>query len=302
NPEDLREQVLAAALIDQIDAPLRTLLQRGLVYQLPVPREAVAVLCGDLDRLDAQMNRAIALGLFAVSPNGALYVPRILPIEPPNEAEEELCRQAAQSLYRLWWEDAETSIEEQHLEMHRLALLGKEGAIASEIAYALAGRWRNASRYRDVVQLCKSTLVISEDYKYLKELAYSEMTLGNSEQADQYYERAITLCPDDDEQERALIYHFLGMLKDAQGQVEEAIALYQQSLELKERIGDVQGKAATLHNLAELYAQQGQVEEAIALYQQSLELTERIGNVQGKAATLHQLAGIYAQQGQVEEA
>jgi len=56
----------------------------------------------------------------------------------------------------------------------------------------------------------------------------------------------------------------------------------------------VQGKAATLHCLAMIYANQGKIDQAIALYQQSLETDEKIGDVQGKAATLHQLAGILA--------
>ncbi|WP_375493926.1 hypothetical protein [uncultured Nostoc sp.] len=44
-----------------------------------------------------------------------------------------------------------------------------------------------------------------------------------------------------------------------------AYALYNQSLEIKERIGNVQGKAATLHCLAILYANKGDVDEAIAV-------------------------------------
>lgn len=39
------------------------------------------------------------------------------------------------------------------------------------------------------------------------------------------------------------------------------------------------------HNLAGIYTQQGEVEDAIALYQQSLDLKEKIGNVQGKATS-----------------
>ena len=73
-------------------------------------------------------------------------------------------------------------------------------------------------------------------------------------------------------------------------------------LELEEKIGNVQGKATTLHQLAGIYANQGDVEKAIAFYQQSLELQEKIGDVQGKATTLHNLAGIYANQGDVEKA
>jgi tetratricopeptide (TPR) repeat protein len=80
-----------------------------------------------------------------------------------------------------------------------------------------------------------------------------------------------------------------------QGQVEEAIALYQQSIDIEEQIGNVQGKAATLHCMAIIYAQQGQVEEAIALYQQSIDIEEQIGNVQGKAITLGMMAQMMAQ-------
>jgi tetratricopeptide (TPR) repeat protein len=74
------------------------------------------------------------------------------------------------------------------------------------------------------------------------------------------------------------------------------IALYPQSLQLKEQIGNVQGKAASLHELAIIYSNQGKVEEAIALFQQSLQLKEQIGNVQGIAMTLQWLGGIAAYQ------
>jgi tetratricopeptide (TPR) repeat protein len=57
-----------------------------------------------------------------------------------------------------------------------------------------------------------------------------------------------------------------------------------------------------LHNIAIIYANQGQIEEALRLYRQSLDVWESIGNVQGKAATLQQMAIIYANQGQIEEA
>ncbi len=84
--------------------------------------------------------------------------------------------------------------------------------------------------------------------------------------------------------------------------MDEAIALFNQSLEITERIGDVQGKAATLHQLAIIYAKRGDVDEAIALFNQSLELTERIGNVQGKAMTLWCLGYLAQQQGEYTKA
>ncbi|MFM7408767.1 MAG: tetratricopeptide repeat protein [Cuspidothrix sp.] len=80
------------------------------------------------------------------------------------------------------------------------------------------------------------------------------------------------------------------------GKIEDAIALYQQSLQLTESIGDVQGKAATLNNLGYIYANTGKIEDAIALYQESLQLKESIGNVQGKAITLAMLGQLLAYQ------
>ncbi|MBL1199958.1 MAG: tetratricopeptide repeat-containing protein [Nostoc sp. GBBB01] len=61
------------------------------------------------------------------------------------------------------------------------------------------------------------------------------------------------------------------------------MALLNQSLEIEERIGNVQGKAATLNQLGLIYANKGEVEQAIALYNQSLQITKRIGDVQTKA-------------------
>jgi tetratricopeptide (TPR) repeat protein len=62
-----------------------------------------------------------------------------------------------------------------------------------------------------------------------------------------------------------LVYRHL--VQKAMSTTGYAYALYNQSLELWERIGNVQGKAATLHQLAILYADKGEVDEAIALLQ-----------------------------------
>jgi tetratricopeptide (TPR) repeat protein len=61
-----------------------------------------------------------------------------------------------------------------------------------------------------------------------------------------------------------------------QGEVEQAIALYQQSLELKERIGDVQGKAATLAMMSPLLAMQGDFNRAIKYTHEALGILTRL--------------------------
>ncbi|MGI2902845.1 tetratricopeptide repeat protein [Tolypothrix sp. VBCCA 56010] len=301
DPVELREQVLAEALLEQMDITMREMLSRGLVFELPVPREALAAVCDTIPNLEHYISRAVALGLLEVSHDQALRVPRILPVQLAGDGEA-LYKQAAEVLYRLWWEETETPIEEQKLEIHRLALLGKEEEKAAEIASSLANRWSQQSRFREAVQLCKSTLEITEDYRVLKEMGFCESQLGEVDKALEHYQQALNLCPSEDKEEQASINHHLGMLKANTGEIEQAIALYQQSLAIDEQIGDVQGKAATLHEMGRLKANKGEIEDAIALYQQVLAIDEQIGNVQGKAATLHCLGTLKANKGEIEEA
>ncbi|MBD2609980.1 tetratricopeptide repeat protein [Nostoc punctiforme FACHB-252] len=307
--KEFRENILAQVLLKQQTPALRQMLGKLLVYELPVPLAAISPICEDISSWESHIQRAEILGLLEVTLTNnteRLYrVPRILSplLEfPENPNGEELYKQAAQILYRLWWEEAKGATELKELEIHRLALLGKDGEIAVKIASSLAEHLRNQSRFREATHLCKSTLEITKNHSVLKEIAYCEHQMGEVDRALTYYQQALNLCPAEDEQELASIYHCLGMLKANKGEVDEAIALYNQSLSIKERIGNVQGIAATLHELGRMYANKGDVEQAIALYNQSLSIKERIGYVQGIAATLHELGRIYANKGDVEQA
>ncbi|WP_375513603.1 CHAT domain-containing protein, partial [uncultured Nostoc sp.] len=212
DPVELREQVLAEALLEQMDTTMQEMLSRGLVFELPVPREALAAVCENIPNLSHYISRAVALGLLEVSHDEALRVPRILPVQIRSDGEA-LHKQAAGVLYRLWWEEANTGIEEQRLEIHRLALLGKEEKKAANIASSLANRWSHQSRFKEAEQLCKSTLEITEDYRVLKEMGYCESQVGEVDRALKHYQQALNLCPLEDKQEQASIKHYLGILK-----------------------------------------------------------------------------------------
>ncbi|MEH2101848.1 MAG: tetratricopeptide repeat protein [Nostoc sp.] len=306
--KEFREDILAEELLKQQTPALRKMLGKLLVYELPVPLAAIDPICEDISSWESHIQRAEILGLLEVTLTNnteRLYrVPRILSplLEfPENPKGEELYKQAAQILYRLWWE-VETSTEAKMLEIHRLALLGKDENIAGKMGNSLAGHLRNQSRFREAIHLCKSTLEITKNHSVLRQMAVCEYQMGGVDQALNYYQQALNLCPTEDERELASIYHHLGILKANKGEVEEAIALYNQSLEIDERIGNFQGKAATLHQMGIIYANKGEIDEAIAFYNQSLEIDERIGNVQGKAPTLHCLGNLYANKGEVEQA
>ena len=75
-----------------------------------------------------------------------------------------------------------------------------------------------------------------------------------------------------------IIIHNLACIYANTGKIEEAIAHYQQSLEIEESIGDVQTqtKAMTLSWLGYIAKQQGDFDTALEYLQQSLEILQRI--------------------------
>ncbi|MEL6777798.1 MAG: tetratricopeptide repeat protein, partial [Cyanobacteria bacterium J06597_16] len=59
----------------------------------------------------------------------------------------------------------------------------------------------------------------------------------------------------------------LGLVYDSQGRWEEAIAQYEQSLEICRALGDRHGEGLTLYNLGNLYQQRLQYDKAIDYWQ-----------------------------------
>jgi len=299
-----RENILARELLDRQSEDLRRMLALGLVFDLPVPEVAFEKVCEVVENLKSHQSRAVAIGLLEV--NGDLYrVPKILVELLAPEFSQELYATAARELDRVWWEESETSTEEQKLEIHRLAILGDEKEIAVKIADSLARNWNRKSRFREAIQICKSTLEVTEDYRILHQLARSQEVLGEVDLAVFNYQKALENSPSettDEQKEKAAIIHNIAGIYTQQGQVEQAIALYQQSLEITDRISDVQTKAATLGQMAKIYKSKGLIDKAFEQYQQVLEIAQQIGHVQYEATTLHLMADIYADQGDVDQA
>lgn len=67
------------------------------------------------------------------------------------------------------------------------------------------------------------------------------------------------------------------------GTTDEASRLYQQSLEIAEKLGNQSGIASSLHQLGIIAQEQGDYATARRLYQRSLEIKEKLGNQAGIA-------------------
>jgi tetratricopeptide (TPR) repeat protein len=103
-------------------------------------------------------------------------------------------------------------------------------------------------------------------------------------------------------QEQSRLAFHLAWLFEFFGDLTRAMELYQESLHIKEQLGDLRGKSATLHEMAIIYRMHGELERAMELYQNSLDLTEQLSDLRGKSATLHEMAYIYWMRGDLERA
>jgi tetratricopeptide (TPR) repeat protein len=326
NPVELREQVLAQTLLQQMDATMREMLSRGLVFDLPVPREALAAVCEGISDLEDYIDRAVALGLLEVSHDGALRVPRILPVQLVEDGEG-LYKQAAEVLYQLWWEDvdrakllwnsmipfvldypldreriSQSATDERILEIHRLALQGQEEIIGVQAGLAISKRWHNRSQWQQVVRICENTLRITEDYCLLNSLALAETNLGNLEQALKHCHKALELCPPEDEKEKYSILTNLAHIKAIHNNFDEAICLYKKLLELNVIRGDAGEIATQLNNIGNIKSEQGYLEEALHLFQQALRIKNPIISPDFKSTVLNNIANIYTEQGRLDKA
>jgi tetratricopeptide (TPR) repeat protein len=270
--EEFREEILLRMLLGQQTPACRRLLALFSVYGLPVDRAAVEAVA-DGAAVDPHLDRAIALGLAESGKDTATGLPRyyvsslmmpLLVTEISDQERLQACRRGARHLYEtLWVKGADASLE-QLLEIHRLALLANEKDIAVTVGDLIATAWVNQNRYREAEFLCMETLRLGEDYRILHTLARAEKVLGKTTEARQHYEQALALCPKIEatqapeiaKEHAALLSNYADLLVQ-QGDVKRALELWNQSLALKEQIGDVQGKAATLANMAWLAGKQG---------------------------------------------
>jgi tetratricopeptide (TPR) repeat protein len=331
-----RENILAQTLLSGLAEEERKFLARLSVFRLSVSEEIIQNLTpspfkgrfyslidaetqgrGDagknLERKNQlfQIDKLVGLSLVESATTHATQkqeyrVTTILEplLQPALTGEEwQTTRQAAtEIIYKSWWEEVDNYNEEQAREIVRLAVLAELKEIAVTVGDLMARHWVDRSRYVEALELCREILPLGEDYRILATIARAEVTLGLVGEAMTHFQQALELCPEDELIRKGAIIHNMAGLIAQQGDINRAIALYNQSLEIKESINNVQGKAATLHSMAGLIAQQGDINRAIALYNQSLEIKESINNVQGKAATLHSMAGLIAQQGDINRA
>ncbi len=136
SPEQWKNKIIWPDLYKLIDEPLQQVLSHCLIYEIPVPMEALEVVCAALPNYQQQLHRGRELGFIEISPdvqaeNQVFRFSRILPHIIPNirlpEAPEvySLYKKAYEKLHQLWGNKQNESPEKWQ-EIFRLLFADQE--------------------------------------------------------------------------------------------------------------------------------------------------------------------------------
>jgi tetratricopeptide (TPR) repeat protein len=310
---EFREQILVGELLAGLPGQTRQCLAGMLVYELPVPFEAVAALFPDRDakELQAGLDAAAALGLVEQEPEGRAVVyrvPRLLePLlgsdRPGDQAA--LVVAAARALERLWWKSEHSISEPEALELFRLARNARLADVVVPVAHAVGSGWLMEHRYGEARSLYEEALAAGgQDYRLIGGLGRSVGVLGDGTQAHELLTAAVAVCPSEEIRGRLFYLQQLADLLNQRGEVDEALRILREEvLPAFERLGDVGERAVALGRVADILYRRGELDEALRIRrEEELPVFERLGDVRARAVTLGQVADILSDRGEVDEA
>lgn len=106
-----------------------------------------------------------------------------------------------------------------------------------------------------------------------------------------------------EDQRAASVINHLALINLHNGLYEEAITLFQRSLDIDEKSPDKSTIAPVLSNLSEVYRELGKLDKALLLAKNALEILEKSGGKESNRATIvNNLGLIYQSQGNYAEA
>ena len=312
-----RQQTLRDAVAwsyDLLDAAERTLFRRLAVFAGGCTLEAAEAVCGTgtdapaegdvLQTLASLVDNSLVVSRSETPARGGNEEPRftmletireyaVERLESSGEAEEmhrthalyylELAEAAqpevSMHLREEWWW---TQLEEEHDNLRaalRWAVRVREAETATRLALALWRFWNLGSHP-------------SEGRRWLEAVLALDGAEG----------RAVGAEPALPARRRAFLHLVTGILSAAQGDHDRAVALYEESLALYERMGHRKGTSGPLRELGAAAYRRGDYEQAARLNERALAVAREFGSRFGVALALCNLADVLRDQGDLERA
>src|SRR4051812_41573506 len=157
------------------------------------------------------------------------------------------------------------------VEVHRLAVAGREVEITREVGDRVARVWLARSRFADVIRLAELTLTLGENADAFYHLGWAKRATGLPTEALAAYDHALSLCRNDhDRANEAATLTNIGNVHSGVGDRQQALSYYRQALPILREVGDRAGEATTLNNIGMVHDGLGDRQQALSYYRQAL--------------------------------
>ena len=138
----------------------------------------------------------------------------------------------------------------------------------------------------------------SQKANYLNEAALIEKTAGHLTKSQKFLEQSLSIRQEiGDRSGEGTTLNNISQIYDAQGDYVKALSYLEQSLSIRQEIGDRSGEGTTLNNISIIYHAQGDYVKALSYLEQSLSISQEIGDRSGEGTTLNNISSIYHAQG-----
>jgi tetratricopeptide (TPR) repeat protein len=127
--------------------------------------------------------------------------------------------------------------------------------------------------------------------------------LGDKQKALACYEEALPIRRAvGDKSGEAAALTNIGMVYYATGEMQKALAYLQEALPIYRAVGDKSGEAGTLNNIGLVYYATSEMQKALAYFEQALPIYRAVGDKSGEATTLNNIGGVYLATGEMQKA
>lgn len=134
----------------------------------------------------------------------------------------------------------------------------------------------------------------AEEGSALNNLGLIVAELGNPAEALTYYQRALAIAQDlQDQEQQILVLNNIATRYGDFGQFSQALATYEQAMQIAQSINNRQLISVVLNNMGSIYRSQGRYQEALKATQESLALAQQIGDRFAQVNRLSNLAANY---------
>ena len=104
------------------------------------------------------------------------------------------------------------------------------------------------------------------------------------------------------EKEKGDYLNRLGLLNKHTGNYNLALPLYEQSLKIRQEIGDRKGEGTTLNNISQIHDAKGNYDTALGYLKKALKIQQEIGDRNGEGTTLNNISLIHSAKGDYDTA